>query len=229
MFAPVARFGTIRSLIALGVQRNMSIHQMDVSTAFLNGVLKEDIYMEQPDGYKVKGKEHLVCKLQKSLYGLKQSPRCWYEELSTHLIHTGYTQSKADPCVFFLWKEGKLTVVSIYVDDLILLADLMKSMMDLKDSLSGRFKMKDMGELGFCLGIGVKHGSNFVQLQQRQYIKNLLDRFNMSEAYPVATPADSGVTLTAADESSKLADQRLYQQIVGNTQREVLVQIFPSS
>ena len=85
-FAPVARLGTIRALIALGVHRNMQMHQMDVKTAFLNGKLKEDIFMHQPEGFIEPGKEHLVCHLKRSIYGLKQSRRCWYEELYIHLV-----------------------------------------------------------------------------------------------------------------------------------------------
>ena len=154
-FAPVARFGTIRSLLAMGVKRNMSIHQMDVTTAFLNGNLKEDIYMRQPEGFEEPGREDQVCHLHKSLYGLKQSPRCWYEQLSTQLECTGFRQTKADPCLFYKWESGRLTVISIYVDDLILLADLLGEMMQLKHQLSAMFKMTDMGNLSYCLGIGV--------------------------------------------------------------------------
>ena len=79
---------------------------MDVTTAFLNGVLKESLYMAQPEEFVVPGTEHKVCHLKKSLYGLKQSPRCWYQELSKHLVATGFQQSKADPCVFHRWKES---------------------------------------------------------------------------------------------------------------------------
>ena len=99
-FAPVARFGMIRTLLAIGVQRGMNIQQMDVTTAFLNGTLEEDLFMAQLSGFEEKGREALVCKLKKSLYGLKQSPRCWYKELSTHLESTGFKQSRVDPCVF---------------------------------------------------------------------------------------------------------------------------------
>ena len=97
-FTPVARFGTIRSLLAMGVKRNMSIHKMDVT--FLNGNLKEDIYMRQPEGFEEPGHEDQVCHLHKSLYSLKQSPRCWYKQFSTQLECTGFKQSKADPCLF---------------------------------------------------------------------------------------------------------------------------------
>ena len=105
-FAPVARFGTIRTLLAIGVQRGMSIKQMEGTTAFLNRILKEEIFMAQPPGFEENGRETVVCKLQKSLYGLKQSPRCWYEELSKHLVGTGFKQSRADPCVFISGQTG---------------------------------------------------------------------------------------------------------------------------
>ena len=117
-FAPGAHFGTIQGLVSLGVQRGLAIHQMDVGTAFLNGVLHEDIYMKQPERFEAPGKEHQVCHLQKSLYGLKQSPRCWYEQLSPQLDSTGFKHSRADPCVFYKWENGNLTVITIYVDDL---------------------------------------------------------------------------------------------------------------
>ena len=135
-FAPVARFGSIRALLATAAKREMYVHQMDVHTAFLNGKLDEDIYMCQPEGFVVKGKEDMMCHLQ--LYGLKQSPRCWNKELSCHLFQSGFQQSKPDPCVFFQWKDGNLNVVSIYVDDLILVVDLLKDLQKTKAELSAR-------------------------------------------------------------------------------------------
>ena len=139
-FAPVARFGSIRALLAIVAKRKMFVHQMDVHTAFLNGKLDEDIYMCQPEGFEVKGKEDMVCYLHRSLYGLKQSPRCWNKELSCHLLKSGFQQSKADPCVFYQWKSGKLNVVSIYVDDLVLVVDLMEDLQKTKADLSARFE-----------------------------------------------------------------------------------------
>ena len=192
-FAPVARFGTIRSPLA-----------MDVTTAFLNGNLKEDIYMRQPEGFEEPGHEDQVCHLHKSLYGLKQSPRCWYEQLSTQLEGTGFKQSKADPCLFYKWESGRQTVISIYVDDLILLADLLEEMMKLKHQLSAMFKMTDMGNLSYCLGI------------QREYLLNIVKQFGLEDAHPVATPANVSVTLEADDGVSKLVDQQNYQQIIGS-------------
>ena len=182
-FAPVARFGTIRTLLAIGIQGGMSIQQMDVTTAFLNGTLKEELCMAQPAGFEEKGRKTMVCKLKKSLYGLMQSPRCWYEELSKYLVGIGFKQSRADLCVFYKWTDGNLTVISVYVDDLIMLADLMQEMMEVKEQLSRRFRMKDLGDLNYCLGIGVSQGDGWIWLQQRQHIVNLLNNNNNNKTF----------------------------------------------
>ena len=119
--SPVARFSSICTLLAFAVEMGMQIHQMDVVTAFLNGDLKEEIYMQQPSGYIQPDKNGLVCKLKKSLYGLKQSPRCWNEKLCEHLKSLGFKESVADPCIFVRQKK-ELQIIVVYVDDLILLS-----------------------------------------------------------------------------------------------------------
>ena len=100
IFASVAHLSSIRTLIAFAAEKRLQVHQMDVVSAFLNGELTEEIYMKQPLGYVQTGKEELVCKLRKSIYGLKQSPRCWNEKLRDHLKSAGFKESGADPCVF---------------------------------------------------------------------------------------------------------------------------------
>ena len=105
IFSPVVRFSSIRFLIAFAVQHDMLIHQMDVETAFLNGKLGEEIYMQQPEGYVKPGEKYLVCKLEKSLYGLKQSSRCWNKAFRESVENIGFTQATADPCVFIRKKD----------------------------------------------------------------------------------------------------------------------------
>ena len=178
-FAPVARFGSTRTLLAIAAKRKMFVHQMDVHTAFLNGKLDEDIFMSQPEGFEVEGKEDLVCHLHRSLYGLKQSLRCWNKELSCHLLKSGFQQSIADPCVFFQWKNGKLNVISIYVDDLILVVDLREDLQKTKADLSARFKMKDPGQLRYCLGIVCDVSEGKICINQKPYIDNLVKRFGL--------------------------------------------------
>ena len=101
-FCPVIRFESVRTVIALAAKNDLKLHQLDITTAFLNGELNEDIYMKQPEGLEVKGKEHLVCKLNRSLYGLKQSPRCWNETLNSQLKKMHFKQLENDPCIYTL-------------------------------------------------------------------------------------------------------------------------------
>ncbi|CAB4027047.1 Hypothetical predicted protein [Paramuricea clavata] len=110
-FSQVVRFSSIRALLAFGVSRRMLIHQMDVVTAFLNGTLDEEIYMQQPEGYVEPGKEGLVCRLKKSLYGLKQSPRCWNNVFKEFMLSLGFVQSVANPCIFIRVLKDKLTII----------------------------------------------------------------------------------------------------------------------
>ena len=155
-------FTTIRAMAAYATQRGMLIHQKDVVTAFLNDQLDEEIYMDQPEGFKEPGKEGLVCHLQKSLYGLKQSPLCWNRELRQFFISEGFTQGQADPCLFNHMDENRsLVVIAVYVDDLIIAADRDEDIEATKKMLTHHFKMNDLGELSFILGIGVQQDTQY--------------------------------------------------------------------
>ena len=118
-FSPVVRFESLRTVITLAVQNGLKLHQMDVTTAFLNGELKEEVYMKLPEGYVIKGKEGLVGKLKKSIYGLKQSPRCWNSVLDDYLKKMGFVQAAGDPCLYIA-SVGEMFLIAIYVDDILL-------------------------------------------------------------------------------------------------------------
>lgn len=148
----------------------MIVHQMDIVTVFLNGKLNEEIYMQQPDGYLVSGKENLVCRLKKSLYGLKQAPRCWNRVLTEFLLQDGFIQNNADHCVFTRFDEHRM-IIAVYVDDLILISDVTEIMSGMKRLLSERFRMKDMGQLHYCLGVNIVYGQNCVSwLSKKQAV-----------------------------------------------------------
>ncbi|MCP4490581.1 MAG: DDE-type integrase/transposase/recombinase, partial [Gammaproteobacteria bacterium] len=217
-FSPVVRFESLRTAIALGARLGMKMHQMDVTTAFLNGTLKEEIYMRQPEGFEVKGKEGMVCKLRKSLYGLKQSSRCWNEALHMQLSELGYQQSDADPCIYVKKCEGSLIILAVYVDDIILMAKSELVLEQLKKELAEKFKMRDMGALHYFLGIKIEQdlAKGSVWLGQERYVDRMLEKYNMAEAKPVSTPMDPNVYLEATVENAKLADQQLYQSAVGS-------------
>jgi len=152
-FAPVVKFTTIRCMLAIGSAMDFEIHQMDVKTAFLNGELEEDIYMDQPQGFVQDGKEHLVCKLKRSLYGLKQSPRAWYQRIDMFFTHEGFSRSQPDHSLYVKQTGEYLLIVIIYVDDLIILASNVSILKWLKSRLEDEFEMSDLGGLHYCLGV----------------------------------------------------------------------------
>ncbi|KAH9089385.1 hypothetical protein LEN26_019217, partial [Aphanomyces euteiches] len=171
IFAPVIRTSSIRFLLALAALQSMQICHMDVQTAFLNGNLQETLYMRQPPGYVQPGQDHLVCRLNKSIYGLKQSSREWNSALDSYFKSKGFVQLKTDPCIYFQSTRQGLVLVGVYVDDFILLSTSTYVLETTKRNLSSRFHMKDLGNLTFCLGIEVERlqdGSIFPH--QRKYI-----------------------------------------------------------
>ena len=194
----------------------MIIHQMGVVTTFLNGKLEEEIYMRQPEGYVKPGSENLVCRLNKSLYGLKQSPRCWNSVLNSYLLELSFKQSDADPCIYIKNANDTKIVLAVYVDDLIIMTDTESDMTDIKHALESKFEMKDLGELHYCLGITVERDSSRIRLNQKFYLTQVLERFDMLNANPVSTPADCSVRLQNNDNVSKPVDASLYQAMVGS-------------
>ena len=148
-FCPVVRPESIRTVIALAVKKGLKLHQMDVTTAFLNGELEEEVYMKQPEGFVADGQEHLVCKLRKSIYGLKQSPRYWNSALNAQLKTMGFNQSASDPCIYTSLEE--MFILAVYVDDIVLAGNTDERIEEVKNSL----QVKDMGELHYFLGVTV--------------------------------------------------------------------------
>lgn len=215
-FSPVVRFESLRTVIALAVQNDLKLHQMDVTTAFLNGQLQEEVYMRQPEGYTVEGKENLVCRLKKSLYGLKQSSRCWNSALDTHLKRMGFIQSAGDPCLY-MSSEGEMFLIAVYVDDILLAGKTNERMSKVKKDLSKQFQVKDMGELHHFLGVKVvqDHTTGNVWIGQQTYTETTLKRFGMEDAKSVRTPVDTGSKLVKAKDQDIYEDKQLYQSAVG--------------
>ena len=203
-FAPVAKFTSIRFVLALVAKYDLLVHQMDVKTAFLNGDLDEDIYMKQPDGYVDSSRPtDFVCKLKKSLYGLKQSPRMWNKTIDDFMISLGFDKCESDHCVYVMRKVGKdgsdnLAFVVIYVDDLIIACNSLALLSTIKNALNKRFEMSDLGELKFCLGMEIdrNHDVGTVSVRQSKFLQSILAKFGMQDCKPVKTPQDPGLHLT---------------------------------
>ena len=174
---------------------------MDVSSAFLNGDLDEEIYMAQPEGFAAQGQEHLVCRLKKSLYGLKQSPRQWYQKLHSTLSDLGFSHCASDHCVWMWAKDGIKVIIPAYVDDLTIACNNVPTLKRIKEQLKKRYKMHDLGPIAVILGIEVtRDRANWkMYLSQRKHIKDVLDRFQMANTRPVSTPLSKSSPLTKED------------------------------
>jgi hypothetical protein len=153
-FAPVARYTSIRTIIALAAQTKWKLHQMDVKTTFLNGVIEEEVYIEQPQGFEVEDRKIYVCRLKKALYGLKQAPRAWYGIIDSFLTSLGFTKSKVDSNLYFKAMNDEPVILLLYVDDLFLTGEE-KLITECKKKLSAEFEMKDLGPMHYFLGLEV--------------------------------------------------------------------------
>ena len=152
---------------------------MDVKSAFLNGVLMEEVYVEQPLGYEKKGQEHKVCKLKKALYGLKQAQRAWYSRIDSYLLENGFEKCEGEPTLYIKEKDGKLLIVVLYVDDLIFTGNDDYLVENFKTVMKDEFEMTDMGLLRYFLGIEVEQNEKGIFISQAKYVNQVLERFNM--------------------------------------------------
>ncbi|KAJ9542154.1 hypothetical protein OSB04_028660 [Centaurea solstitialis] len=214
-FAPVARIEAIRIFLAYAAHKNIKVFQMDVKSAFLNGVLHEEVYIEQPEGFVDPDFPDHVCILDKALYGLKQAPRAWYETLTNHLLSKGFKQGTIDTTLF-LKKEGDdLLLVQIYVDDIIFGSTNPKLCTKFSKIMETEFEMSMMGELNFFLGIQVKQNPDGIIINQSKYIKDMLKKFKMSDCSPIKTPMPTG-NLLGPDLAGKSVDQKIYRSMIGS-------------
>jgi hypothetical protein len=159
-YSPVARLTTIRVLLSMAASHGLLVHQMDVKTAFLNGELEEEIYMDQPEGFVVKGQKGMVCKLVKSLYGLKQALKQWHDKFDKTLTSVGFVTNEADKCVYYLYGGGEGVILCLYVDDILIFGMSLELIKEVKDFLSQKFEMKDLGEADVILNIKLIKGEN---------------------------------------------------------------------
>ena len=217
VFSPVVRYAGIRSLLAYANANDLEVHQMDVTTAFLNGELDHEIYMEQPEGFLDEKFPAYVCKLKKSIYGLKQSARCWNATLTNFLLADGYTKSTADECIFIKRKKKNFVILAIYVDDVIPISNKPSMLEREKSKLKEKFAMVDNGPIHFMLGMVIKRDrqNRTMTIDQSEYIRNILRRFNMENCKPVAIPMDPSRKFTRTTNEDESFNITLYQQAVG--------------
>ncbi|RVW48679.1 Retrovirus-related Pol polyprotein from transposon RE1 [Vitis vinifera] len=190
-FAPVAKINTIRVLLSLAANLDWPLQQFDVKNVFLHGELSEEVYMDLPPGCMVSEKQcQKVCKLKKSLYGLKQSPRAWFGRFTKSMRAFGYRQSNSDHTLFLKKQHGKITALIIYVNDMVVTGNDPEERKALQNYLSREFEMKDLGPLKYFLGIEVSRSSEGIFLSQRKYALDLLQETGMSGCQPVNAPIE---------------------------------------
>ena len=192
MFSLVIKHTSIHILLAFVVEYELELAQLDVKTAFLHGDLEEEIYMIQPCGFRVAGKENHVYKLIKSLYGLKQSPRQWYKRFDQFIQGQKFTRSEHDHCVYFRrLPDGAFIYLLLYVDDMLIASKNRDEIERLKKQLASEFEMKDLGDAQRILGMEIRRDkkNESVWLTQKSYLKKVLERFGMDDkTKPVCTP-----------------------------------------
>lgn len=197
----VVRFESLRILCAIAAANDMELGQIDIEKAYLNANLSETVYMKQPEGFVVPGKENLVCKLKKALYGTMQAGNEWWKEFDKTYRDMGFERSKADECVRFRGREDERIITATYTDDVTILANTTEGMNGMKEEMREKYGLKDGGELHFMLGIRVERnrGSRTIKLSQRAYAERVLHRFQMSDCNPAKTPLQPGTNLSKAD------------------------------
>ena len=197
-FSPVVRFSSIRLLLAMVAHLDLELFQMDVKTAFLNGSLEEEIYMDQPIGFVSKGQEDKVCRLKRSIYGLKQSSRSWYLRFHEAITSFGLSMVSEDHCVYVKRSTGGVMFLTPYVDDILLAGNNLEMIEATKRWLSSVFEMKDMGEATYVLGVEIirDRPKKLLGMSQEAYIKKVLERFRRHYSKPVDTPVEKGLTLS---------------------------------
>jgi transposase InsO family protein len=216
-FAPVAKLTTIRILFAMVATHGFEVHQVDIVTAYLNGIMREEVYMRQPPGFD--DGSGRVCRLKKALYGLKQAGRAWYEHIDGTLRKMGFKRSSYDHSLY-MHVSFMHTYLALYVDDCVIVSSTVSIVTKIKDGLAKEYEVKDLGEISFILGIRVQRDRKHrkISMSQDAYISAMLERYGLANGRPASTPVDPNSSFRQAPEdyTCETGTQRLYQQIVGS-------------
>nr|GEU28951.1 hypothetical protein [Tanacetum cinerariifolium] len=212
-FAPVARLEAVRLFIVYAAHISFTVYQMDVKTTFLYGPLKEEVYVNQPDGFVDPYHPDKVYHLKKALYGLKQAPRAWYDELSNFLVSKGFSKGSIDPTLFITKHKEDILLVQIYVDDIIFGFTNSKLSKRFEKLMHSKFEMSMMGELKFFLGIQINQSPRGIFINQAKYAQEILKKHGMTSCDNIGTPM--ATKHLDADLSGTPVDQTKYRSMVG--------------
>ena len=213
-YAPVTRVTSIRMVLAIAALRKLEIHQMDVKTAFLNGELDEEIYMDQPEGFSAPGQEGKVCKLVKSLYGLKQAPKQWHQKFDEVMLDNGFKINECDKCVYVKDTSKGYVMLCLYVDDMLIVGSNDRMIRSTKDMLKARFDMKDMGLADVILGMKILRTQNGLVLSQSHYVDKILGKFCPEDMSIAQSPIDTSQHLSK--NRGEAVAQLEYSRVIGS-------------
>ncbi|CAM8937929.1 unnamed protein product [Rhodiola kirilowii] len=205
----------VRCLLAIAAAKQWPIFQLDVDNAFLHGDLHEEVYMTTPPGfYSAEKQQGLVCKLQRSIYGLKQASRQWFSRFSDSLINFGFQLSLEDYSLFTLKRDNQFIILLVYVDDVVLTGTSPILIKQIKDFIHDKFRIKDLGHLKYFLGIEVARSKEGIFINQRKYVLDILDDHNFTDSKPVQTPLETKHGLSKST-SPPITDPTMYRKLVG--------------
>ncbi|GJT36697.1 retrovirus-related pol polyprotein from transposon TNT 1-94 [Tanacetum coccineum] len=214
-FAPVARIEAICIFVANAAHKNIMIYQMDVKTAFLNGELKEEIYVSQPEGFVDQDNPSHVYKLKKALYDLKQAPHAWYDMLSSFLISQYFSKCVVDPTLF-VWQAGNdLLLVQIYIDDIIFSSTNIAMCNEFANQMTTKFKISMMGQMSFFLGLQISQSPRGIFIKKSKYASEIVKKYGMLTSDSVDTPMVENSKLDE-DLQGIPVDATLYRGMIGS-------------
>jgi hypothetical protein len=214
IFAPVARYTSIRTIISLVASMGWNLHQMDVKTTFLKGAIEEEVYIEQPQGFEVHSRDNHVCRLKKFLYGLKQAPRAWYARMDSYLTRLGFSKSHADPNLYYKVVNNAPVILLLYVDDIFITGEE-SLIIQCKKDLASEFDMKDLGLMHYYLGLEVWQKRGEVFLGQGKYEIKILQKFGMMDCKSMNTPMNVDIRKVKVPDSDPV-DPSLYHKLIGS-------------
>lgn len=188
VYSPVTNLTTVRTLLAIAGHFSWKVHQMDISSAFLHSIINDDVYIKLPEGFRVEGK---IGKLNKAIYGLKKAPRYWYDTFDSAMLKLGFKRSLADMCLYVKVEHNYKIYLIVFVDDILIISSDEKAVINLKGLLAENFKTKDLGLASHYLGMSITQSDDGIYLDQCNYLKKVLDLFNMSDCKSVSVPLDA--------------------------------------
>lgn len=211
-YAPVAKMSTVRTMLALANHHDLVVHQMDVKSAFLHGRLTEDIYMRQPRGFE---EGNQVCKLNKSIYGLKQASKAWNDRFNQFAAQIGFHRCEEDACLYVRNGKSGPVYLLLYVDDILILSKSLREVQIVKELLKHEFKMVDLGDAEMFLGLKIERNAakGVIKLSQPGYAEAVLKRFGMDQCKPASTPIEANLQLKRAELPANL--DKPYRELIG--------------